>query len=448
VTKYGDLKASVEESRKTWRDAQNELSKTSLGQLETSQEAVAKLRMKLAGGNVDVNTLRSDAFSASSIAAEQGSKVESKTARIARMEAERAAWDVAQDDRDARNTGGSMRRDRATARDVVPFQFNDNAIALEKQALADAISYRDTQKQIAASLNEQAELTLKLARAEKSRAARAQGVKAGIKSDEDWASGSTSSRDELDLMGGMFGESPKQHADRVERDQKKQAKVYEKGFGGLNKMNDDATAHLLKVQMSNGDQANEQKRLATEAGAIWKDAGLDAAEQFAGSFAKFMDSKDPKDLFKGLLSAASGILNLVLPGAGTVANIIGGFFERGGGAYGYALPQGRSGMATGNIDGMQSMLHKREVVFKEDVVDSFPGGYPQAVRVGMGFEPVPGSSPASGQTIIYASALDNRSVLDGVAGPIEKAHVRRIVTKQGQLLAAHQRKAIAVPGHN
>lgn len=452
VTKYGDLRASVEESRKTWRDAQSELSKTSMGQLETSQEAIAKLRMKLAGGNVDVNTLRSQSFAAGGAASDAEGRVslqQTRVANIERMRAENAAAVAAW-----RASSGHGLDDKSNAgRPVLSSAASDEDLAREKQALADAISYRDTQRAIAGSLNEQADLLLRVARAEKARTA-ATKAKSGAKSEEEsWAGSMTTGRDELELMGGMFGESPKQHADRIERDQKKQDKIFKAGFGGLGAATRDATSHLQKVQFTKGEFDNEQKKLAEDATKAWADAGINSAENFADAFVKVMDSKNPKEFFGALLKSAAGFLPLLMGGpaagiGGSLLGLVGGLFERGGGTYGYSLPSGRGGLGTGNADDMLTRLHKREVVMREDVADSFPGGYPQAVRVGMGYEPVPGSGGGGQVVNVYASALDNRSVLDGVAGPIEKAHVRRIVTKQGQLLAAHQRKAIAVPGHS
>jgi hypothetical protein len=76
------------------------------------------------------------------------------------------------------------------------------------------------------------------------------------------------------------------------------------------------------------EQAQDQHELAQS----WAQAGVQAGTAFAGGIKSYLNSKDPIDIFKGLLSAAGSILSMI-PGlniVGAAISGIGGLLHGGG----------------------------------------------------------------------------------------------------------------------
>jgi hypothetical protein len=99
------------------------------------------------------------------------------------------------------------------------------------------------------------------------------------------------------------------------------------------------------------DQASrEQQALAIEEQqAEYATAGINAAEAFANGFRSFLDSKDPKDLLKGMLGGLMAVLPLIMTAAGAgplaaalvpgLAGLGSGFLHAGGEAKKRATPR-------------------------------------------------------------------------------------------------------------
>ena len=116
--------------------------------------------------------------------------------------------------------------------------------------------------------------------------------------------------------------------------------------------------------------------------------GVDAANSFLDSFSAALKSGKPEDIFKGILQMLPAALSLLGPVGAVGGGLIGGIGKLLGFREGGAIPQGRNGLGISE-DATLVGMHRREVIFNEQAAASFPGGFPQAVRVGMGLEALP-----------------------------------------------------------
>ena len=180
-------------------------------------------------------------------------------------------------------------------------------------------------------------------------------------------------------------------------------------------------------------------------------AGMQAAAAFGHGFKAYFDSNDPKDLFKGILGAASGVLAMLgMAPAAAGVGLIGGFFEDGGVPFSYAIPQGRRGLAVMpgvNNDAKPAWLHEQEVVIPRDVVADDFGGIPEAMRAAAGKGlPSRARGAAGGSTTIVVQAFDS---VDGVRALArqEGAKVQRINARQGGLEQAASMRWMQQPRH-
>lgn len=190
------------------------------------------------------------------------------------------------------------------------------------------------------------------------------------------------------------------------------------------------------AQAGAANLAGEMDDLAAEAekGAIegFAKAGVSAAESFITNFKRFQESKDPKDLFKGILGAATGILSLFFPGAGLVGGLIGSILEKGGTPHAVPIPQARSGMTLWpgvNHDARPVIAHTGELIPKASQVAQFPGGYAAADRWARGKDPFPtvAAGPA-GVTVVVTPPSDSAAAVQAVVAP---GLVRRLDNHQG-----------------
>lgn len=116
--------------------------------------------------------------------------------------------------------------------------------------------------------------------------------------------------------------------------------------------------------------------------------GVDAANSFLDNFSDALKSGKPADIFKGLLGMLPAALSLFGPAGAAGGGILSGIGSLLGFRDGGAIPQGRNGLGVSE-DATLVGMHRREVIFNEQAAASFPGGFPQAVRVGMGLEALP-----------------------------------------------------------
>lgn len=181
----------------------------------------------------------------------------------------------------------------------------------------------------------------------------------------------------------------------------------------------------LEVQRINEATRPRKKESSNKDGEAkdteWVNAGMNAGASFAYGLKSYMDSRDPMDLFKGLLSAASGVLAVLVGGPAGAAisgagGLIGGLFRNGGTPYAFDLPQGRNGLAVlpgVNYDAKPAWLHKNEVVMPEEVVNDTFGGLPNAARVAAGGPPPGRAAPLGGDTFVIKS-FDSQDALGGI----------------------------------
>jgi hypothetical protein len=116
--------------------------------------------------------------------------------------------------------------------------------------------------------------------------------------------------------------------------------------------------------------------------------GVDAANSFLDSFSAALKSGKPEDIFKGILQMLPAALSLFGPPGMVAGGLLSGVGKLLGFRDGGAIPQGRNGLGVSE-DATLVGMHRREVIFNEEAAASFPGGFPQAVRVGMGLEALP-----------------------------------------------------------
>ena len=399
VTEYRSLREEADAAGRAAAAAQAALSGEIRSRTEQVQNDNRRRELRLAGKNVEATELRSEAERVRGGAEGLDVTAANAEARLAENRRQMAVLEEAAAIR-AEKERGTVRTSEQqsvlleagqiqTRLGGVTFDTLRDRIKADEEQLraaresAAAARLEADELERAAKLEEQiAEQAKEKEKAKKGSAAAAKEERDAVREELDFTDGKASA-DDLAMGGMFFGGSPLEIAkiDKEGRDKK-----LEKGFRNFGDVSDqDFTKRL---QQSQQQQVEDQQRLADQAAGVWKDAGLDAGESFATGLRNYLESKDPADLFGGVLSAAGSILDVFLPGAGRVANFVGGLFEGGGIPHAFALPSGRGGLATGNIDAMPAWLHKREVVFKEDVVDAFPGGLPQAARIGMGVEPL------------------------------------------------------------
>lgn len=186
----------------------------------------------------------------------------------------------------------------------------------------------------------------------------------------------------------------------------------------------------------------------------WEQVGWRAGASVVAGMARYLETNDPLDLLRTLLTIGAGVANIFLPGVGGIIGAIGGFFDRGGppfafrGSYrGSYIPEGRRGLALGwgpSKDAKPAWLHPGEVVMPADVVARDFGGLPEAMAVAAG-RGLPPRGPGMVVERIEIRAFDSADALRGLRTSLAPAQVERRSARQGALEASSLRAWGAAP---
>lgn len=221
----------------------------------------------------------------------------------------------------------------------------------------------------------------------------------------------------------------------------RQSRERAKAFGDNAKF---LTEFRAKVQEGNARLTQTMADWGRKTTELWGQFGVTAAGAFAQGLKRYFDSKDPKDIFGGLLQVAGPLMSILLAGTGFgflagVPGIVGAFLEEGGYPHALAIPQGRGGLGVlphVNNDARPAFLHDGEVVPRKEVVQRDFGSLTAATAWAQGRAPLPAAGPPQKTTVIV-QAFTPRQAAEGVADFVAPGMTQRLQAGQsGELRGA------------